>query len=494
MEKINQPVEEKISFPAYEREMIQYEKLSEGMYALSYKSNNIQIKYTKEQINKQLEINNEEKLREISNYFFFTSGQYRRLIQHFTTMLTFDYLVVPKVKKPELFNSDKFERDYQTVLDYTDNSYIEETERFITFITLLDGVFYGYERQLDNIISIQQLPPHYCRSKFKINGVYGIEFNLRFFDIYKDTDLKIELFKMFPPEFLEMYLKYKSGETKEWVQLDSKYARCHKFQDVARPLLSDSFIDLIDLKEYKEMDKSQSKLNLYKLIVQKLPIDKDSGLPLLQLEEGQALHRNAKKMISQDGIDVITTPLDVQSVNLQERGSTLKDNIERATKNVYDTIGTSKILFSSGSDGGSIGLSQSIKTDEALLFPLLDQFKRWRDNKLKTVVKNKSYSFEILFPKLSIFNRKEMYDMFKDAATLGYSKLLPLTAMGIRQSTFINLANFENQYLKLETLLKPLQTSHTLSGSGGRPEVDETSLSDKGRVTKETNANQNRST
>lgn len=485
---------QKAAIPAYEREMIQYEKLSEGMYALSYKTNSAKVKYTKEQLNLYLENNNEDKLREVSNYFFITSGQYRRLIQYFTNILTFDYLIIPKVKKPELLNSDRFDRDYQFILDYTDNSYIEETERYITFITLLDGVFYGYERQMDSVISIQQLPPQYCRSKFKINGTYGIEFNLRFFDIYKDTDLKIELFKMFPNEFLEMYLDFKSGKTKEWVQLDPKFARCHKFQDQVKPLLSDSFIDLIDLKEYKEMDKSQSKLNLYKLIVQKLPIDKESGLPLLQLEEGQALHRNAKKMITQDGIDVITTPLDVQSVNLQERGSTVKDNIERATKNVYEGIGTPQILFSSGSDGGSIGLSQSIKTDESVMFPLLDQFKRWRDNKLKTIVKSKSYIFEIMYPKITIFNRKEMYDMYKDGATLGYSKLLPLAAMGIKQSSFMSLINFENNYLKLDQIMKPLQTSHTLTGDeGGRPQSNEEGLSDKGRITRETDANKSRS-
>ncbi|WP_342422351.1 hypothetical protein [Paenibacillus sp. FSL E2-0178] len=484
----------KFSNPAYEREMIQYDKLSEGVYALSYKNQSYRAKYTKEQINSYIESNNVDKLREVSNYFFLASGQYRGLVQYLSNILTFDYLIVPKVKKSDVLTSDRFERDYQYIMDYTDNSYIEEAERFITFITLLDGVFYGYERQVDNIVSIQQLPPQYCRSKYKVNGTYGVEFDLRFFDMYRDTELKLKLFEMFPREFLDYYLDYKNGKTKEWIPLDPTFARCHKFTDTPKPLLSDVFLDLVDLKEYKELDKSQSKLNLYKLIVQKLPIDKDSGLPLLQLEEGKALHANAKKMITQEGIDVLTSPLDIEAVNLQERGSTVKDNIDRATNNVYESANTSKILFSSGTDGGSIGLSYSVKIDESSVYPLLSQFKRWRDNKFKTLFKSRSYQFEILFPKITIFNRKEMFDLYKEGATLGYSKLMPLAAMGVKQSTFMNLINFENNYLKLDEQLNPLQSTHTQGSEGtkGRPKSDDKDLSDKGRKTRETDANANR--
>lgn len=492
--EVRRITEEKKTIPAYDREMIQYEKLSEGVYALSYKTQSVRAKYTKDQIDTYIENNNVDKLREVSNYFFLASGQYRGLVQYLSNILTFDYLIIPKIKKSDVLKSDRFDRDYQYILDYTDNSYIEETERFITFITLLDGVFYGYERQIDNIVSVQQLPPQYCRSKYKVNGTFGVEFDLRFFDMYRDTELKMKLFEMFPNEFLEYYLDYKHGKTKEWVQLDPNNARCHKFTDSPKPLLSDVFLDLVDLKEYKELDKSQSKLNLYKLIVQKLPIDKTTGLPLLQLEEGKALHMNAKKMITQDGIDVLTSPLDIQAVNLQEKGSTVRDNIERATNNAYESANTSKILFSSGTDGGSIGLSYSVKIDEASIFPLLSQYKRWRDNKLKSLINNRAYCFEILFPKITIFNRKEMFDLYKEGATLGYSKLLPLAAMGVKQSTFMNLINFENDYLNLGEILKPLQSSHTqtVDNGKGRPQSNEEDLSDKGRKTRETDANENR--
>src|SRR5690625_3178344 len=91
------------------REMIQYEKLAQGIYALSYKTNNSQMKYTKEQMFKYLESNDENKLREASNYFINVSGQYRRFIYYLANMFTFDYLVVPRLKDSKVLRSVRFD-------------------------------------------------------------------------------------------------------------------------------------------------------------------------------------------------------------------------------------------------------------------------------------------------------------------------------------------------------------------------------------------------
>jgi hypothetical protein len=85
-----------------------------------------------------------------------------------------------------------------------------------------------------------------------------------------------------------------------------------------------------------------------------------------------------------------------------------------------------------------------------------------------------------------------MFDLYKESATLGYSKLMPLTAMGIKQTTFMSLLKFENDYLKLIDKMKPLQTSYTQTDSAGAPTKDDSALSDKGLVTKDTEANKNR--
>lgn len=471
-----------------ERDMINFEKLSEGIYAVNYKTKPTYLKYTKEQIQKSLESGNANSLRTISNYFFNISGQYRRILHYFSSMLTFDYLIVPHTYNKKADFQDTFDK----ILKYSDNANIKESNRFIAFTVLLDGIYYGYERNENDKVVLQQLPYEYCRSKFKINDNHAVEFNLKFFDQYKDTEQKIEIFSAFPEEFFDGYLEYKNGKSSEWMLLNPSFARCHKLTENHVPLFSTVFPELIDLAEYKEMDKSKDKMDLYRLVVQKLPLDKTSGLPLLKLEEGQALHRNAKKMISQEGIDVLTTPLEVDSINLQEKGQTLRDNIQRANNSVYDTTGSSKIIFNSGSEGGSIGLSHSIQVDESLMFTLLDQSKNWYENRFTVINKDKKVYYEALFPPITQYNRQEMFDLYKEAATLGYSKLMPLTALGMSQTTFTNLLKYENDVLKLHEIMKPLQTSFTQSDKEGRPTKDDKKLSDKGLKTRNTDANKNR--
>ena len=478
-----------------DRESIQFDKLSQGIYAINYNIKSYNYRYSKEQILFLLEKENRRALRDASRYFYNVSGEYRRIIHYFSSLLTFDYLIIPRMNGIKFDSA--FQKNYQKVLDYTDNSYIQEQSRFIAYTILLDGIFYGYERVMNGNYVLQQLPYEYCRTNYKINGLNAIEFNFSFFDQYRDPNILFSILNSFPPEFTKLYNAYKNGETMNWVILDPTYSRCHKLTDNMTPFFSGVFPKLVNLQDYEELDVTKNKMDLYRLIVQKIPTDKASGLPLLKLDEAQALHSNTKKMITQEGIDVVTTPLEVVSINLQEKGQTLRDNIERATNGVYNAIGSSKILFNSGSDGGSIGLGNSIKTDEAVMFDLLSQFSRYYENRFSNIVSNYKHLFEMMFPPLTIFNREEMFDKYKESATLGYSKLLPMIALGIKQSTVNNLMDFENDYLKLLDKLKPLQTSHTLSSSPtdnqpGRKPKKESKLTEKGLETKNNDANANR--
>lgn len=475
-----------------DRETIQFGQLSNGIYSINYKVDSTKMKYTKEQILRFLETENRSALRDVSRYFYNVSGEYRRIVHHYTNVLTFDYLIIPRINGQE-FDSP-FQKNYQKVLDYTDNSYVLEQSRFITYTLIIDGIFYGYERQLNNKITLQQLPYKYCRSNFKINGIHAVEFDLRFFDQYKDTDQKIELFNSFPPEFFDLYVDYKQGNSSFWVMLNPTFARCHKLTDNQTPMFCAVFPELINLKEYKEIDKSKDKMDLYRLLVQRIPTDDKTGLPQIKLEEAQALHINSKKMISQEGIDVLTTPLDVDSISLQEKGQTLRDNIDRATNNVFNSTGTSKIIFNSGSEGGSIGLNSSLKVDEALMFELLTQFAHWYENRFSNLVSNSRHFFEMFMPKHTIFNIDEKFNMYKESATLGYSKLLVAIVQGLKQTSFMNLITLENDHLKLTEILKPLVSSHTMNGNqgAGAPQKKVEDLSPKGLDTKNKDANKNR--
>lgn len=432
-------------------------------------------------VKRALEQKDIARLRQFSQYFYHNSGEYRRLVDYFGNMLTNDYIVIPTEEKGNT------EKRFVKILEYTENSNIKETCNSIGQIVVRDGAYFGYERDLNGRITMQQLPTSHCRSRFKVYGVYAVEFDFGFFDQYRGEDLD-EMLDAFPEEFTGMYATYLGDRTNErWQMLDPVFARAHMLED-AVPMLSPVFIDLIELEEYKRMEKRKAKLELYKLIIQKIPLDSNNELTFT-LDELKQFHSNIRKLIRDTEIDVVTTPCDVESVDLQDRMQVDRDNVKNATNMIYSTAGTPMILFS-GADG-SAGIKASVQVDENTMFPLLQQYERWYQNKFETIAK---VGCKVIFPPITHFNRKDMMDLYSAGATQGFpTKMLVMAALGISQYSMDALLRYENEILKLHERMIPTSSSYQMPGEdeGGRPESKEP-LSDEGEKTKDDRKNDGR--
>ena len=454
-----------------ERDFFRYEKITEGVYALDmdYLVSTTGT-YTIDQINTALQNKDNDTLRSISQYFYVVSGEYRRMVDYMANVHKYRNMITP-VMIGERSEMDKFDKYHTTVMDYVAKAYIEETCAYITGVVIRDGVFYGYERIMsDGTVLLQELPAKYCRSLYYVDGVWGIEFDFKFFDSFRKADEKLKVLSAMPEEFLTLYNEYKanpSGTDANWKMLNPEFARCHKFESSESPFFCAVFPELIDLSEYKQMNKLQNKMDLYTVVVQQLPFDKDKGV-LVQEAEAQQLHKNAKTMISGDGVDVVTTPCETDVLKIRSSTDTGKSKIDDAVNIVYNTAGTSQVLFNSSQGTGSVGLDRGIKVDESVITPLLHQYERWYNNKInKYLVKSRNFNFLMQFLGITIFNEKEQVTQFKELATLGYSKLAPIIASGIKQSTFINLLDYENNYLNLGSRMIPVSSTHTQSATDG---------------------------
>ena len=77
--------------------------------------------------------------------------------------------------------------------------------------------------------------------------------------------------------------------------------------------------------------------------------------------------------------------------------------------------------------------------------------------------------------------------MFKDMATNGYPKLMPVIASGMSQTEFLSLNEYEEKILKLGERLVPVQSSNTQSSKTatetgkeiGAPKKEEDELAEK---------------
>lgn len=449
------------------RPLYRYEMIKEGVYTIDLNGLVSDTSaYTADQITSALKNKDVETLREVSRYFYVASGEYRRMVDYLGNIHTHRNLISPRIAS-SFTDLNKFTEYHDKIMDYAAKARIEHTCSFINEMVVRDGVFYGYEREMpDGSIVLQELPTDYCRSQYLINGKYAVEFNVKYFDTYRNANEKLQVFNSMPSEFLDLYNEYKrdtSGYEANWKMLDEKYARCHKLDNGEIPLLSAVFPELLELQEYKALMKLENKLDLYTLVIQKLPFDKDKGVLVHELE-AKALHQNAKSMISGDGVDIFTTPCDIETVSLRNSADSGRSKIDDAISIVYNTSGTAQVLFNSAKGTGSTGLERGLKVDESLLHPLLGQHEQWYRTRFASIITSKDVAFELQFLGVTIFNEKDKVATLKELATLGYSKLAPVVAAGMKQHTFVNLLDYENSFLKLGEKMKPVQTSYTSTG------------------------------
>jgi hypothetical protein len=164
------------------------------------------------------------------------------------------------------------------------------------------------------------------------------------------------------------------------------------------------------------------------------------------------------------GVDVLTTFADTSVEDMADTNSTAAaaDGLAKIERQVYNEFGVSQNLFNSD---GNIALQSSILNDEASMRNLILQYEAFL-NRLtqKKAPGNKRYSFRCYMLETTIYNYQEVAKFYKELVQIGYSKMLPLVAMGQRQSSILATSHFENEVLHLSEIMIPPMMSSTMSG------------------------------
>ena len=204
---------------------------------------------------------------------------------------------------------------------------------------------------------------------------------------------------------------------------------------------------------------------LLKIIIQKMPLDKNGDL-IFDIDEAAELHNNAVRMLGKAvGVDVLTTFADVEVADMADKNSvTSIDELNKVERTVYNESGTAQNLFNAD---GNIAMDKSISNDEAAMYNLLLQFETLLNlivsKKFNTNPKKVIYRVQLL--NTTIYNYKDLAKQYKELTQLGYSKMLPEIALGQSQSSVLAAAFFENQVLDLVNVFIPPISSNTMSAS-----------------------------
>ena len=362
-------------------------------------------------------------------------------------------------------------------------------------------------------MSVQQLQPQYCRSRFKVNNRPAIEFHMSYFDDYfSNKQQRDKILNLFPQDFKKGYKLYKdkklkplfSGDVEGWYLLDPKRTIKFNINDQDYPAFISVVPAIIDLDAAQELDRKKMAQKLLKIIIQKMPLDKNGDL-IFDVDEAQELHNNAVQMLSKAiGIDVLTTFAEVEVADMSDKGNiTSMDELAKVERTVYNEAGVSQLQFNSD---GNIALGNSILNDEASMYNLLVQFESFLNLMIQQFNKSpKRCYYQAQFLTTTIYNYKQMAKLYKEQAQMGYNKMLPQVALGQTQSSILANAYFENDILDLVRVFVPPLTSNTMNaealqqrsaanrGNGassdqegaGRPEKEDNEKSDKTIANKE---------
>ena len=427
------------------------------------------------------------KMRQISDFFYKTSGIYARMIRYMAFMYRYDWMVTPYVGD-ESIKKEKLLKGFNGCLTVLDNFQVKKSLGEIALKINIYGCYYGYKVPMNSSIVLQELPQNYCRSRFNYENKPAVEFNMKYFDEqFRNTEQRIKILKLFPDEFAKGYTLYKKGklppefqgDTSGWYLLDPKKTVKFNANGEDYPPFISVIPLLLDLDEAQALDRKKTLQQLLKIVIQKMPLDKNGEL-IFDVEEAQQLHNNAVQMLGRAiGVDVLTTFADVTVEDMTDtKASVQTDDLQRVERQVYNEWGGSQMLFNTD---GNIALEKSIMNDEATMYNMLLQFEGFLNELLEPFnTSKKKVEFRVQLLTTTIYNYKELSKLYKEQMQVGFSKMLAQIALGQSQSSILANAYFENDILDLVNVFIPPLMSSTMnenilnrvrgdgvSGSGG---------------------------
>lgn len=425
-------------------------------------------------------------IRELSRYYYRTNSRYRANIDYLASLPLYDTVVVPVFETSGKGSKTQIIKAFYNACNFIELLDIKNTFTRITREWLKSGVYHGILQEKDGKLVITDLPVEYCRTRYKdFNNLNILEFNLQYFiQRYTDEAERNIVVSNFPEIIQEAWRRWIATHKLDnsWIEIPASaggVSFC--FAEDQTPLLIASIPELYKLKDAVGREEKRDENELYKLLIQRMPIDNDGEL-VFELDEVADIHAGVASMLQNlDTVDVLTTFGETTLENLQDStaASQSADRIEKYSKNAWDSLGRSNLLFNADN---SSSLAYMIKKDESLMKTYLNMYNTWIKYHLNSRFSRTGLSFDFEILPITVFNRKDLQSQYFQGAQYGYSKMYAGVASGVKQMSQISLMTFENDYLEMTDKMIPLQSSYTSSGNEEKSSSSEKSGSSTSKV------------
>ena len=423
--------------------------------------------FTLEEIEEIIREGEISSIRELSRYYYRTNARYRNIIDFLASLPLYDTVVTPVYEVGGKGSKTQITKAFYNACTFVENLDIKNLLTRITREWLKSGVYYGILQEHGNRVVVQDLPIEYCRTRFKdFNNLNLLEFNIQYFITkYTDKDEREAAIMNYPEVVQKAWKAWKNKVLDDpWVIIPaSSGGVTFCFAEDQTPLLIASIPELFKLKDALGREEKRDENELYKLLIQKMPISTDGHL-VFELDEVADIHAGVSNMLRDvDTVDVLTTFGDTTLENIQDasNSSSANNRLEKYSNNAWDALGASELLFNADN---SSSLSYVIKRLESLMRTYLNMYNTWVKFLLNSRFSRTGLTFDFEILPLTVFNLKEYQGQYIQGAQFGYSKMIAGVSMGVKQRNLISMVDFENESLNLTEKMKPLLSSYTQGG------------------------------
>lgn len=434
-------------------------------------------------------------LRNLAKFLYTLSFPLRRIVNYFASLPDFSaYKVNLDLSLIEENDEEALLQDYEDACRFVRRMDLEINMFKLLVIAWREGIVYFQPYQDDDgRMLLMPLDSQYCKiSSVGYNNLLHVAFDFSFFNGQNSFYLDV-----WDPEFKKKYNAYNRDSSLRWQELETARAFKIDISDIdliISPFASlfEGLIDLIDLQALMAVKDS---LDIYKLLVMKIPLlnSKSPDDFALNLTLARKYYNEALDVLPEEVGCILSPGLDVDSVSFDKSATSDTNAIADSYQNLMEQTGISQIFDSSRLTGAS-SVKMSMLSDAMMATKgIMQQVAAFVNERIQMEYPN-SVAY-IKFIDTTIYTKDDRIAQVQKAAEMGLPvKQELMTLLGYDPIESIAFDWIETKLgLSVTRFVNPLVSSHTQSrgssGDGGAPEKEDGDLTDEGADTKDQEKN-----
>lgn len=445
---------------------------------------------------------NQKNLRQVSQFLYVLSAQYRRIVSYLSSQIDLTaYNVIPNVSMTEENDNEQLLQNYEKVLKWIERMNLAGQIFSMLVTAWREDGFFGYIYYDDNVdwdknnLVVIPLDGNYCRvSSTNYDGTLNMAFDFSFFDgsnkVYLDY---------WDKEFTTMYNNYQKDSKLRWQELnpDRTFVLKVNYDQIDRliPPLSSLFESIIDLIDLQSIVSEKDALSIYKLLIAQIDTLSSSKEPNSFAVDLNLAVDFYNKIASQlpESIGIALSPMKIEPITFEKDATDDTNQISNSNANLWEAAGVSQIMDTSRLTGATAVRFAMIFDGLYSMKPLLWQIEARVNRLLDFLIPDNKMRVKYMAD-VTPYTKSDKINQIKEAASLGLPvKTAYLTLMGISPLDGYALTYLENDILKLQDKWQyPLHSSYTQSAtqSGNEGNLkDIGDLSDEGEETRDLDKN-----